>query len=196
MKNSIFIKVFLLAIGVVLLGACESGPSQSTTIVNGKPNTEEQSNEEQSVKELDFANLQQKIFTPRCVACHTQYATYFGVKRELVAIRDSVKHNRMPKVGGPLSDELKSSLEQWILAGAPEKEGETPKPDPSAKLEPKWISIFDNIIAPRCLVCHNPNGQASYLDLSTIEAVEAARDGIFGDGKNLSIRNFQKRVIF
>ena len=42
-----------------------------------------------------------------------------------------------------------------------------------------WNSILAVIFVPRCIPCHNPRGQARFLDLSTRESVLAARDKIF-----------------
>lgn len=42
-----------------------------------------------------------------------------------------------------------------------------------------WNSISAVIFVPRCIPCHNPRGQARFLDLSTRESVLAASDKIF-----------------
>lgn len=132
----------------------------------------------------DFATVKSQVFAPRCVQCHAQYESYGGVQRELAAIRSAVETNRMPKTGGPLSKEQKDLLFAWIASGAPEKsEGSSETPAPV--LEPKWESVSANIFVPKCQVCHNPNGQAKFLDLSTREALTAAGNREFGDGKKL-----------
>ncbi len=103
---------------------------------------------------IDFSTVQSAIFSPKCVSCHQQYASYSAVKNEVSAIVAAVSAGRMPKSGGPLSDQLKHLLNAWISAGAPEVFGKTPT-TPAPVPEPTWKSISDNIITPRCLVCHN-----------------------------------------
>ena len=132
----------------------------------------------------DFATVQAQVFAPRCVQCHGQYRDYAGVSRELGAIRSAVESDRMPKTGGPLSTEQKSLLFAWIASGAPENaDGSAPAPKPA--LEPKWESVSASIFVPKCQVCHNPNGQAKFLDLSSRSAISAAANREFGDGKKL-----------
>lgn len=135
-----------------------------------------------SKEELGYSVVQSKIFSPRCVSCHQQYGSYAGVRRELASISSAVSANRMPKTGGPMSDRLKQLLLDWINAGAPEIAGQIPVQEP-VTIQPVWQSISDNIIAPRCLVCHNPNGQAKFLDLSARQAIFSSRNRLFGEGK-------------
>jgi len=124
---------------------------------------------------LEFQSVQAAIFTPHCVRCHQSYASYNGVRRELAAINSAVAANRMPKSAPPLSENLKQLLQSWISAGAPERAGE-PAPEPApVVLEANWKSISENILAPKCLVCHNPDGQAKFLDLSSRQAIFSAR---------------------
>jgi hypothetical protein len=134
-----------------------------------------------------FATIQAEILNRgsagHCVDCHSQYSVYANVRLELVAIANSVQLNRMPKSGGPLSDNLKQLLQKWLEAGAPENPGQTPEiPPPPIRVELNWKSISDNIISPRCLICHNPQGQAKFLDLSTRQAMYSARGKLFGIG--------------
>lgn len=135
-----------------------------------------------SLEQIDFAQVQTEIFQPRCVSCHQQYSSYSGVIRELDAIVTSVQLDRMPKTGGPLSRIQKQVLASWVAMGAPEISGDSADLDP-VLLEPIWSSVFENIITPHCLVCHNPQGQAGFLDLSTRLAIFSMRDHIFGGGK-------------
>ncbi len=113
---------------------------------------------------LDFEAVKISVFKPRCISCHQQYENYSGVIRELTAIETAIKSNRMPKSGGPLSDNQRSLLSNWIAKGAPEKEGDPSIPIQPVVLEPTWKSISENLIHPKCLVCHNPQGQAKFLD--------------------------------
>ncbi len=134
---------------------------------------------------IGFSEVGALIFSPRCVSCHQPYNSYLGVRRELDSIATSVAANRMPKVGGILPDGLKLLLRNWIANGAPEfanQMGTEPEP---AILEPNWNSISEEILQSRCLVCHNPNGQAKFLDLSTRQSIFAARNRMYGGAKRL-----------
>lgn len=133
----------------------------------------------------DFETVKAAIFAPKCVSCHEQFASYGSVRRELAAISDAVTSGRMPKRGGPLGDDLKMLLQRWIEAGSPEKAGDPPSEPGAVVLEPTWKSVSENLFVPRCQVCHNPNGQAKFLDLSSRAAIDAAKDREFGDGQRL-----------
>ncbi len=152
--------------------------------IDKKSTTDDGGNSANSI--LSFETLQNEIFARgsagHCVDCHQQYSSYSGVKLEINAIANAINSNRMPKTGTPLSDNLKSLLQRWIEAGAPEFAGQSPDNGSQNKLEPNWKSISDNIITPRCLVCHNPNGQAKFLDLSTRLSIYSARSKLFGIG--------------
>lgn len=137
----------------------------------------------QAAGTLDFALMSERLFGPRCLSCHVQYATYTGVRAELEAIAKAVESNRMPK-GAPLPGPLKALLRDWIQNGAPEKIG-APPPTAPAELEPTWASVSSQLVHPRCTVCHSPNGQARFLDLSTRQAWFQARDRVFADGTKL-----------
>ena len=134
---------------------------------------------------LDFETVNIKIFSVRCVGCHQQYSTYQGVFKELTAIQDAVKNNRMPKSGRPLDNAQKELLAKWISGGAPEKSDGLIPPDTPEILEPNWNSLLANLIVPKCLVCHNPNGQAKFLDLSTRQKIYDSRNRLFADNIKL-----------
>lgn len=125
---------------------------------------------------LSFSDVQREIFNPKCVMCHLQYENYGAIRRELNEISAAVETNRMPKIGGPLSEDQKQMLRNWIAAEVPPE---------SVQLEANWKSISENIVNPRCLVCHNPRGQAQFLDLSTREAFIKNKDRLFGSGQKL-----------
>jgi hypothetical protein len=133
----------------------------------------------------DFAGIKTSIFKDKCISCHSQYNTYGGVLRELGAIRSAVATNRMPKNGGPLTDRQKVELFDWIDLGAPEFVGVSSPPSLPISIEPNWKSISENVLFPKCLVCHNPGGQARFLDLSRRQTIFDSRNRIFGDGSKL-----------
>ena len=133
----------------------------------------------------DFASVREAIFAPRCVVCHQQYSTYEGVIRELSAIQDAITSNRMPKSGGPLTSDQKNILALWVANGSPEREGESRPPSTPPLLVANWDSISKGIFIPKCLACHNPQGQAKFLDLSSRQAIFDQRNRTFGDGAKL-----------
>lgn len=85
----------------------------------------------------------------------------------------------MPKNAVPLSDNLKTLLQAWVAAGAPETAGGPPSQMTAPPLAPNWDSVSKNIIFPRCIVCHNPSGQAKFLDLSNRLTFFQARNRVF-----------------
>lgn len=134
---------------------------------------------------VDFASVREVIFAPRCVSCHQQYNTYEGVIRELSAIQDAIVTNRMPKSGGPLTPDQKNILALWIANGSPEKEGGSSPPATTPPLAANWDSISKGVFIPKCLACHNPQGQAKFLDLSSRQSIFDQRNRTFGDGAKL-----------
>jgi len=170
------IKILTNLSAVLLLASCGNYLERKST--------DGEQNQNLSKESLEFSLVQSKIFNARCVSCHQQYGTYSGVRRELDSIFLAVQSDRMPKTGGPLSDSLKQLLRAWVDAGAPEFAGKTSSPQP-VEIQPVWASIYDHIVSSRCLVCHNPNGQAKFLDLSTRQTIFSNRDRVFGDGKKL-----------
>lgn len=140
---------------------------------------------ELSEVELDFATVKIAILTPHCIACHSQYNSYNGTKREISRMVSVVTNNRMPKNGPALSSNLKTLLQTWAERGAPEFAGQDPVEPPPVVLTPDWNSIAENILVPKCVVCHNPQGQAKFLNLSSRQVIFEARNEIFGDNQKL-----------
>ncbi|MGE0614513.1 MAG: hypothetical protein AB7P04_02645 [Bacteriovoracia bacterium] len=138
----------------------------------------------QRFESIDFAVVKARVFESDCVSCHRQYGSYESVKFELGNILSAVEAGRMPRGGGPLSAEKQDLLRAWRDAGAPEVAGQE-APAPSPEIEPTWRSVYTRVLAPKCTACHRPGGQARFLDLSTSEAFQAARDRVFGDGIKL-----------
>lgn len=124
---------------------------------------------------VNFEEVKAKILEPHCLRCHVQYNEYDSVKTESKQILNAVLSDRMPKNAAPLSADLKRVLAQWIASGAP-LGGDTPAPPIDLELRPTWESLSRQVIAPKCMVCHNPDGQASFLDLSTRQAIFENRD--------------------
>lgn len=177
-------KLLIIYSFCILLSSCgnyidQKNPSRQSPSANQEKQT------------LDFATVKKLVFEARCVSCHAQYENYSGVVRELTAIQNSVAAGRMPKAGGPLTEAQRSTLDAWISQGAQEKNGETSQPPKVTPLEPRWESIAANIIFPKCLVCHNPQGQAKFLDLSDRQTIFAQRNYDSGGGKLLDMDNVE-----
>lgn len=124
-----------------------------------------------------FAEIKAAIFEPYCVRCHGQYVNYENVSGELAMILATVNSDRMPKSGGPLPPLLKEQLRRWIAAGAPPEPGAA-APEPIA-LSPDYRSLAIHIFSPRCVVCHNPEGQGKFLDLSQRSSIFNERARLF-----------------
>ncbi len=150
----------------------------------------------QAKSEINFEIVKNKVFVARCTVCHQQYNNYQNVVTELKSIQDAVISDRMPKSGGPLTSLEKEILLTWIDAGAPEKVDSKPIVNMPVVLLPTYASLSTNIFIPKCSVCHNPNGQAKFLDLSTYEAIKASKDRKFVDGsKFLDFKNSRKSYL-
>ena len=130
----------------------------------------------QNASSINFATIRSEILEPNCTQCHPGYSDYETVRDNLTAIEDSIRSGRMPKDAPNLSSELQLLLEEWRKLGAPSE-----SPIQRTVLAPNWESISKKIIFPKCAQCHNPQGQAAFLDLSSYEAVLAQRDYLIGD---------------
>ncbi len=133
---------------------------------------------------IDFETINEAIIQPHCISCHQQYSTYDGVKNEANSILNAVTTNRMPKNTAPLSNSKKELLAAWVAAGTPL--GTDAPPPVNQKLEATWVSLSSKVFFPKCLVCHNPQGQAKFLDLSSRQAFFEQRDRDFGGEKLLN----------
>lgn len=132
--------------------------------------------------QLSFKQLRKEVFEPHCIRCHFNYKKYNVVYRDRKKILDSISSNRMPKNAAPLDSELKELVEAWVENGA-QNNGELPTSPSEPILKANWKSISENIIFPKCLQCHNPDGQASFLSLSKYED--------FVDNADYLLNNFE-----
>ncbi len=172
------IKILTIFISSMFLPSCGNYLDQKTT----EPVLNQTAQEKLS---SDFSSVKEIVFSARCVSCHQQYSNYQGVNRELSAIQAAVNSNRMPKSGGFLTDSQKAILSAWIAKGAPDQAGSPSEPNLPAALEPTWKSLSENVIFPKCLVCHNPKGQAKFLDVSNRQIIFDNRNRIFGGSSKL-----------
>ena len=118
-----------------------------------------------SLAELNFENISEKILTPKCISCHPGYSDYntvFGKKDDMLS---NILSNRMPKNAAPLEDDLKGLFAAWVQRGAPIGD-DVSQPPVVTNLEANWESLSKKVFFPKCVSCHNPSGQAKFLDLS------------------------------
>jgi len=136
-----------------------------------------------SPEELNFDNLNTKIFTAHCTQCHVGYNDYQAVFEDKDKILSAVLKGTMPKNAPALNDELKLLLASWVRAGAPEGSSVN-APPVVTELGPTWESLSRRVFFPKCVQCHNPQGQAKFLDLSTRQSFFENRVGLLGNFEN------------
>lgn len=165
-------------------GILSNSPGGFTPVTPGTPDTPKSL--------VDFAQIKKTIIDTSCIQCHLGYSNYQTVRGDVDNILSQVLTNRMPKNASPINDELKALLQEWVNDGAPEfvvssdnNDSDIPDSTPQlpSELEATWESLSTNIIFPKCVSCHNANGQASFLPLSTRQD--------FFDGRDYLLNNFQ-----
>lgn len=134
---------------------------------------------------LNFTTIKNSIIDKSCLKCHAGYSEYETVFKIKDKILQMVLDGRMPKNAPALDDELKGLLSAWVRAGAPK--GNFKDPVKAGGLEPTWESLSKNVFFPKCVQCHNPNGQANFQDLSTRQSFFDSRHDLlnsFEDAEN------------
>jgi len=129
-------------------------------------------------KEISFLSIKNKILKPyNCTKCHSQYNNYLPVQAKLGSIVALVTSDQMPfprrkgETPEPVTADLKDLLIQWVAQGAPEFTDSVNTPTTPQPMEPTWISIRDNVLGPKCILCHNsfgsraPTAMGTYRDL-------------------------------
>ena len=150
---------------LILMSACgnsfaDSGPLTVTQLgVNG----------------VTFEQLQQEVFVPHCLRCHGNYSSVEAITQALPRIISRVESGSMPQGGPRLSPKLIALLKNWRPLDVT---------TPTA-LAPTWASLSVNLIGPKCMSCHNPTGQALFLDLSTRQAIFNERNRLSVDDQKL-----------
>ena len=126
--------------------------------------------------QIDFTQVKRQIFSKHCTICHPGYQNYENVKNDIQNILESVEANQMPKNAPALSRELKDILAQWVANGAPKAPNQSEqRRNPTAS----WDYLSQEVFFPKCSQCHNPQGQASFLDLSTRQSFFENRSYLF-----------------
>jgi mono/diheme cytochrome c family protein len=132
--------------------------------------TQESLNQTTGKATIAFAEVQEKIFSPYCVSCHSNYRDFRAIKQNLSLILSSIEQNRMPKNANPLAQNLKDLLRAWIAEGAQEvlieNEDDPQDSTDDTSLIATWDSLNLKVFGPKCLICHNPIGQAPWIDFS------------------------------
>jgi hypothetical protein len=123
---------------------------------------------EEKISELSYSLLNQKVFLPKCISCHSSsddvsLETYPEIIKNLASIKRAVFDERKMPKRGSLSDEELSYLWNWIQIGAPEQaqNGHT-EPTPELIL-PTYDSINKNVFQTSCKDCHNPAGSGKRI---------------------------------
>lgn len=181
----------ILCLSGIFFSSCGNYNSQKNPESATPPGPSAEGKEEDLAS--SFNSVQTAVFS-RCLSCHQEkFANYPAVIEDLTEISARVQSNNMPKTGGPLTDFQKRVLSRWIAKGAPEFADSSPLPPvrppkippetPPPILEPTWKSIQVNILGPKhCVQCHNPKGEASFLDLSGYQAILDQRAKDLGNG--------------
>lgn len=152
-----------------------------------------------------FDILLQKIFQPKCVACHASFATHGGIMSAVVAgnpdasvLYTKVATGQMPKNGTPLSSSEVTAIFDWISAGAPAVTANNPTPGSSGgspvlgggaggtapaptAISPTFAWIQANVLTPRCVICHRGAGAPGGYDLSSYANVLAGGRVVAGN---------------
>jgi hypothetical protein len=131
-------------------------------------------------KLIGFSQIKTEILKSyNCVSCHSQFNDYATVRRSIGSIVSLVSSNKMPfpKRKGqeiiPVSDEHKNLLLKWVAQGTPEFEDIPAKELPLVELQPTWESLRNNVIGPKCILCHNSFGPRAPTDMATYKAIQA-----------------------
>jgi uncharacterized membrane protein len=123
-----------------------------------------------AIADLNFNNLNQKIFKTACVKCHSvsggvDMRSYDTIKANIGKIAIAVLATQsMPKNGTLTADQL-SLLSAWINAGAPEL---SPGTD---GVQPTYASLYANVFQPLCMNCHGTGRIAEAAPLAPYAAL-------------------------
>lgn len=154
-----------------------------------KPDNQAEKSDDQVVQVITFETIKDDILEKNCISCHPQYSIYSEVFNDKDSILDAVLTDRMPKKAEPLQLRLKNILSSWVESGAP-KNSEPPLDENDNNgdgdmnenvLEANWTSISKNIFFPKCVQCHNQNGEGKFLDLSSIDKIRESKGYLIGD---------------
>ena len=160
--------IFLAILGLSLTGC-------NYTIVKGSPNdlNEKFNLPNETMSELSYGVVAQKVFNNRCVSCHgtsgnINLESYSEVFKNIDVIKKAVFIEKtMPKKGSLTQEEL-SYLWNWIKLGAPEQAQNGNSTTPPVDIDPMvatYESINRHVFQVTCKDCHNPTGSGKRVSL-------------------------------
>ena len=134
---------------------------------------------------IGYAEIKNQIISPSCLNCHSgrhepSLTNYQEVKEALSDIKNSVLIEKSMPKRRPLSLELRSILNAWIVNGAPEfaiDPAGSPSPTPALPplTRPVLFSAFKaRVLDPSCVSCHqqgNKEGLTSMEDYQSVKSV-------------------------
>lgn len=182
--RGLFTMALLLA-SVGVLPACDYNNTKALSDRFQNPSGQQEAQDKEGVF---FEEVRLKILEPKCVSCHNTYRNFEAAKSEANAILAAIESGRMPKRGPALDEEQTRIVRDWVAGGArnrPNSETNNLRPTEPSELVPTWESLSSKVFFPRCVVCHNPNGEAKFLDLSSRQKFFEQRNREFIDGKLL-----------
>ncbi len=148
-------------------------------IGQGKPEFVESKINEINIDSVQysFADIKEFVLKPNnCFECHSHFEDYSTTIENLTSITSTFQTDRMPypvAKGGqvePLSMQQKKMWMSWVDQGAPLFVGEQAEAV-GESLQPNWFSIRNNILGPKCILCHNSFGRRGPNDMSTYESL-------------------------
>lgn len=127
--------------------------------------------------QYSFSDIKEFVFKPNnCFECHSHFDDYQTTLKNLAQISSTIQTDRMPypiAKGGdvePLTSEQKKMWLSWVNQGAPLFVGKQTEVIASAE-DINWFSIRNNILGPKCILCHNSFGRRGPNDMSTYESL-------------------------
>ena len=188
-------KKILFLLLTLPLAACSYNHGKDGTTDSGaslQPSTEQ-------LAASSFSQVYSQVFSNKCAGCHNDTLTNGGVnlthpetaKSALSQINQSalVDHS-MPKAGSPplTHDEL-LILTTWVQAGGPNQAGENTPAPVVIPLAPTFESISANILQPKCVGCHNPQGKAKDDPFQTLAQLSGSDAVIAGKAELSDLYN-------
>lgn len=129
---------------------------------------------------VSYQLINESILKPKCISCHgdsgsVSLETYSEVYGHIEKIKNvTITTRKMPKSPYPgLTNAELELFATWIMVGAPEKptSGAEDPPIKVEPLEPNFISINNNILKNKCIVCHSVGNTAERVPLDSAEAM-------------------------
>lgn len=134
-------------------------------VLGGAPLDNKKTEPPRPTPTLGFETIKKEVLAANhCLDCHSQYNDYKIVYKDRVKIVSTINSNSMPfpqKKGlkaEPVADRQKQQLIDWVAQGAPLWPGQTVNKVEQEELKPTWISLRNQVLGPKCILCHNSYG--------------------------------------